>query len=103
VSPFSDLILQRSNQGAQGEKMAKIDKLFQVLKQAGGTDLHMSSLVRVSGQHLRGHQSLTNQREVGIHTHRFPSALKAALREDPDMILDGGSQSAVGGAKGPLA
>lgn len=34
-------------------------------------------------------QSLINQREVGIHTRSFASALKAALREDPDIILVG--------------
>jgi twitching motility protein PilT len=30
-----------------------------------------------------------NQREVGAHTESFASALKAALREDPDVILVG--------------
>ena len=38
------------------------------------------------------HQSqgcLVNQREVGRHTRSFASALKAALREDPDIILVG--------------
>jgi twitching motility protein PilT len=34
-------------------------------------------------------ESLINQREVGIHTESFASALKAALREDPDIILVG--------------
>lgn len=34
-------------------------------------------------------QSLVNQREVGAHTHSFANALKAALREDPDVILVG--------------
>ncbi|MFK5925821.1 MAG: type IV pilus twitching motility protein PilT [Desulfuromusa sp.] len=34
-------------------------------------------------------KSLINQREVGVHTHSFASALKAALREDPDIILVG--------------
>jgi twitching motility protein PilT len=33
--------------------------------------------------------ALINQREVGPHTHSFASALKAALREDPDVILVG--------------
>jgi twitching motility protein PilT len=33
--------------------------------------------------------SLINQREVGPHTKSFASALKAALREDPDVILVG--------------
>ena len=37
----------------------------------------------------QGRKSLINQREVGIHTQSFASALKAALREDPDIILVG--------------
>ena len=32
---------------------------------------------------------LVNQREVGAHTKSFGNALKAALREDPDIILVG--------------
>ncbi len=38
------------------------------------------------------HQSkkcLINQRELGSHTHSFAKALRAALREDPDVILVG--------------
>ncbi|NET36032.1 MAG: type IV pilus twitching motility protein PilT [Cyanothece sp. SIO1E1] len=34
-------------------------------------------------------KSLIQQREVGIHTRRFDNALKASLREDPDVILVG--------------
>ncbi len=34
-------------------------------------------------------RSLIKQREVGIHTHKFDNALKASLREDPDLILVG--------------
>ncbi len=34
-------------------------------------------------------KSLVKQREVGIHTLKFDNALKAALREDPDVILIG--------------
>lgn len=34
-------------------------------------------------------QCLINQREVGAHTHGFAQALRAALREDPDIILVG--------------
>ncbi len=33
--------------------------------------------------------SLINQREVGAHTEGFSSALRSALREDPDIILVG--------------
>ncbi|MBI4524321.1 MAG: type IV pilus twitching motility protein PilT [Deltaproteobacteria bacterium] len=38
------------------------------------------------------HQSkkcLINQRELGVHTRSFAAALRAALREDPDVILVG--------------
>ncbi len=35
------------------------------------------------------HKCLVNQREVGPHTSSFKRALKAALREDPDIILVG--------------
>lgn len=34
-------------------------------------------------------KSLINQREVGTHTKNFANALKAALREDPDILLVG--------------
>jgi len=34
-------------------------------------------------------KSLIKQREVGVHTHKFGNALKASLREDPDIILVG--------------
>ncbi|HKI52070.1 MAG TPA: ATPase, T2SS/T4P/T4SS family, partial [Geothermobacteraceae bacterium] len=37
----------------------------------------------------RSKKSLINQREVGKHTQSFAAALKAALREDPDIILVG--------------
>jgi twitching motility protein PilT len=35
------------------------------------------------------HESLVRQREVRLHTKLFKSALRAALREDPDVILIG--------------
>lgn len=34
-------------------------------------------------------QCLVVQREIGIDTHTFPSGLRAALRQDPDVILVG--------------
>jgi twitching motility protein PilT len=34
-------------------------------------------------------QCLIQQREVGAHSHSFANALRAALREDPDVILVG--------------
>ena len=35
------------------------------------------------------HRCLINQREVGLHTASFKRALRAALREDPDIVLVG--------------
>jgi twitching motility protein PilT len=37
----------------------------------------------------RSQRSLVNQREIGSHTSSFASAIRAALREDPDIILVG--------------
>jgi twitching motility protein PilT len=37
----------------------------------------------------RNKSCLVNQREVGVHTHSFKNALRAALREDPDVVLVG--------------
>ncbi len=34
-------------------------------------------------------ESLINQRELGANTHSFANAMRAALREDPDVILVG--------------
>jgi twitching motility protein PilT len=34
-------------------------------------------------------KALINQREVGVHTRGFKTALRAALREDPDIVLVG--------------
>lgn len=41
-------------------------------------------------EYLHTHKnSLINQREIGQDAHSFPEALKAALREDPDVVLVG--------------
>lgn len=37
----------------------------------------------------KNEQSIIQQREVGIHTHSFQKALRASLRENPDIILVG--------------
>ena len=37
----------------------------------------------------RSKQCLVNQRELGLHTHSFANALRAVLREDPDVIRVG--------------
>ena len=39
--------------------------------------------------HSDKHRCLIRQREVGVHTGSFKRALKAALRQDPDIILIG--------------
>ncbi len=41
-------------------------------------------------EYLHSHkQSMVNQREIGQDSHSYASALRAALREDPDVILVG--------------
>lgn len=37
----------------------------------------------------RHKESIVNQREIGVHASSFSDALRAALREDPDVILIG--------------
>lgn len=37
----------------------------------------------------QSHNCIVNHREVGLHTQTFSSALRGALREDPDIILVG--------------
>ncbi len=37
----------------------------------------------------KNQNGIVNQREVGIHTHDYNSALRGALREDPDVIMVG--------------
>ncbi len=38
---------------------------------------------------IRDKRSIVNQRELGVDTHSFANALRAALRQDPDVILVG--------------
>ena len=38
---------------------------------------------------IRDRRSIVNQREIGVDTHTFANALRAALRQDPDVILVG--------------
>lgn len=41
-------------------------------------------------EYLHKHQkSIVNQREIGMDTHSYANALRAALRQDPDVILVG--------------
>ena len=38
---------------------------------------------------IRDRRSIVNQREIGVDSHSFANALRAALRQDPDVILVG--------------
>jgi twitching motility protein PilT len=41
-------------------------------------------------EYLHGHKNcIVNQREIHSDTHSFPNALRAVLREDPDVVLIG--------------
>ena len=69
-----------------------------------GKSTSLASLINWINQHRRCHiitiedpieyvhdhdQSIVSQREIGVDTNSFPRALRAALREDPDVILVG--------------
>jgi twitching motility protein PilT len=69
-----------------------------------GKSTTLASMVDYVNEHLQGHiltiedpieflheskRCLVNQREVGQHTDSFATALRAGLREDPDVILVG--------------
>ncbi len=69
-----------------------------------GKSTTLAGMVDLINEELEGHiltiedpvefvhkskKCLVNQREVGPHTKSFSNALKAALREDPDIILVG--------------
>jgi twitching motility protein PilT len=69
-----------------------------------GKSTTLAAMIDVLNNSLKGHiitiedpiefvhesrQCLINQRELGAHTHSFANALRAALREDPDIILVG--------------
>jgi twitching motility protein PilT len=69
-----------------------------------GKSTTLAAMVDIVNQNRRAHivtiedpiefvhthkKSLINQREVGVHARSFSAALRAALREDPDVILVG--------------
>jgi twitching motility protein PilT len=69
-----------------------------------GKSTTLASMINLINEELQGHiltiedpiefvhtskRCLVSQREVGPHTHSFSNALRAALREDPDIILVG--------------
>src|SRR5260221_77895 len=85
---------------------AMLDALLRTTVQRGASDLHLRCgeppLIRQHGEMTRMDQPalepeeveemlrcIMTQRQVGVHTQSFKSALRAALREDPDIILVG--------------
>jgi twitching motility protein PilT len=50
---------------------------------------HILTLEDPIEYHHESKRSMVNQRQLGVHFNDFASALKAALREDPDVILVG--------------
>ncbi|RIL05590.1 MAG: twitching motility protein PilT, partial [Proteobacteria bacterium] len=69
-----------------------------------GKSTTLAAMVNLINEELEGHiltiedpiefvhaskKCLVNQREVGPHTQSFSNALRAALREDPDIVLVG--------------
>lgn len=69
-----------------------------------GKSTTLAAMVDEVNRHQKGHiltiedpiefvhnpmNCIVNQRELGEHTHSFSAALRAALREDPDVILVG--------------
>jgi twitching motility protein PilT len=69
-----------------------------------GKSTTLAAMVDMVNSEMRGHiitiedpiefvytsnQCLVNQRELGPHTRSFSNALRAALREDPDVVLVG--------------
>lgn len=69
-----------------------------------GKSTTLAAMINLINEELDGHiltiedpiefvhpskKCLINQREVGPHTHTFSNALRAALREDPDIVLVG--------------
>lgn len=57
-----------------------------VNKQAAKHIITLEDPIEYEHQH---HQSIVNQRQVGVDTEGFASGLRAALRQDPDVILVG--------------
>ncbi|OIP81327.1 type IV pili twitching motility protein PilT [Candidatus Peregrinibacteria bacterium CG22_combo_CG10-13_8_21_14_all_44_10] len=69
-----------------------------------GKSTTLASLIDLINQNKRSHiitiedpieyvyeskKSLVTQREIGIHSNSFPDAIKASLRQDPDVIMVG--------------
>lgn len=52
-------------------------------------ELHIITIEDPIEYYHSSRNCLINQRELGVNTHSFANALRAALREDPDVILVG--------------
>jgi twitching motility protein PilT len=104
--PSKILTLQELNAPAIFAELAlKNNGLVLVTGPTGsGKSTTLAAMVDYLNDHVQGHiltvedpiefvhhskSCLINQREVGTHTHSFASALRSALREDPDAILVG--------------
>ncbi len=87
-------------------KLARLEKgLILVTGPTGsGKSTTLAAMIDLINSELEGHiltvedpiefvhptkKCLVNQREIGPHTQSFSAALRAALREDPDIILVG--------------
>src|SRR5437667_261541 len=87
---------------------ATLHQLLKTLVERGGSDLHITTnsptmldkINREVPKHivtmedpievLHTHKRcIVNQRELHADTHSFPNALRAVLREDPDIVLVG--------------
>src|SRR5689334_13668977 len=77
------LVTGPTGSGKSTTLAAMIDKLNKEMK---GHILTVEEPIEFIHQHQ---QSIVNQREVGTDTKSFNSALKYALRQDPDVVLVG--------------
>ena len=104
--PTKILSLEQLGMPSVLAKLSRLEKgLILVTGPTGsGKSTTLAAMIDLINSELEGHiltiedpiefvhptkKCLVNQREVGPHTHNFSAALRAALREDPDIILVG--------------